>query len=285
VVRAIRRYDGLEFRLSHRAVGHWFGAVSYTYSKLTGNYSGLTDTDITDGNGGRHSPNNGRAFDLPTMTYLPNGKIDDGPLSTDRPHTAKIYGYYSLRWAHMETQFGLSEIAYQGSPLSTCLPVVGTSSACQWAEGRGNFTNYTRDPATGNFVSSGVTHDARTDPLIQTDLSVHHEILVSKGHENMKLAFEAQASNLFNQRAKVGFNEIVLGSSGQLISPSRAARFSGDPQVDWAKVMSPYNYTDALNGTGAFANVQSPLTLASRYGLPTLFQPARSMRLAIRFIF
>ena len=38
---------------------------------------------------GRHAPNNSRLFDLPTMTYLPSGKIDDGPLSTDRPNTAK----------------------------------------------------------------------------------------------------------------------------------------------------------------------------------------------------
>ena len=69
VVPAIRRYDGVEFRLSRRAAGKWFGAASYTYSRLTGNYSGLTDTDPTDGNGGRHAPNNGRAFDLPTMSY------------------------------------------------------------------------------------------------------------------------------------------------------------------------------------------------------------------------
>jgi hypothetical protein len=184
------------------------------------------------------------------------------PLSTDRPHTAKVYGYYRLRWAGMETQFGISELGYQGTPLGTCLPVFGTSSACQWAAGRGNFVNFTRDPATSNFVNSGVVNDARTDPLIQTDLSVRHEFPVSKSHENMRVSFEAQAANLFNQRAKVGFNEIVLGSTGQLISPSRPSRFSGDPQYDWAKVMNPYNYTDALNG-----------------------QPARNMRLAIRFTF
>src|SRR5207253_9610771 len=71
VVPAIRRYDGLEFRLSKRSTGKWFGAVSYTYSKLRGNYAGLTNSDPTDGNGGRHSPNNHRAFDIPTMTYLP----------------------------------------------------------------------------------------------------------------------------------------------------------------------------------------------------------------------
>jgi len=42
---------------------------------------------------------------------------------------------------------------------------------------------------------------------------------------------------------------------------------------------------DALNGTGAFANVQAPLTLASRYGQPVLFQQNRNMRLALRFTF
>jgi hypothetical protein len=26
------------------------------------------------------------------MTDLPSGKIDDGPLGADRPHTAKIFG-------------------------------------------------------------------------------------------------------------------------------------------------------------------------------------------------
>ena len=45
----------------------------------------------------------------------------------------------------METLFGFTQAAYQGSPISACLPVVGSSSACQWAEGRGNFVNFTRD--------------------------------------------------------------------------------------------------------------------------------------------
>src|ERR1043165_10122691 len=116
VVRPIRRYDGAEFRLSKRGTGKWFGSLNYTYSKLTGNYPGLTNTDPTDGTFGRHSPNNSRLFDLPSMTYLPSGKIDDGPLSTDRPHTATAYGYYNLRWAkHMETHFGVTQYAFQGT--------------------------------------------------------------------------------------------------------------------------------------------------------------------------
>ncbi|PYR96603.1 MAG: hypothetical protein DMG12_25885 [Acidobacteria bacterium] len=147
--------------------------------KLRGNYSGLVDTDPTDRNGGRHSPNNGRAFDLPSMTYLPSGKIDEGPLATDRPHTAKIFGYYRLPWHGQETSVGLSQAFYQGTPISSCLPVVGTSSACQWAEGRGNFAKLHRD-AIGNIVKDGVVTNARSDPYLETDVSVRHEIRVSK---------------------------------------------------------------------------------------------------------
>jgi TonB dependent receptor. len=160
VVPAVRRYDGLEFRLAKRAAGPWFGAVSYTYSKLTGNYAGLTNTDPTDGGGGRHAPNNGRAFDLPTMTYTPNGKIDDGPLSTDRPHTAKVYGFYRRKWLGMETLMGVTQAAFEGTPIGTCLPVVGTGSACQWAEGRGNFVRFTRSPELA-ISSKGASTRAR----------------------------------------------------------------------------------------------------------------------------
>jgi hypothetical protein len=279
MVGAIRRYNGLEFRLSRRATGKWFGSLSYTYSKLTGNYAGLTNTDPTDGSGGRHAPNNNRAFDIPVMTYLPNGKTDDGPLSTDRPHTAKAYANYRLKWGKMETLLGVQQWAFQGTPINTCLPVVGTSSSCQWAEGRGNFVNLTR-AANGDIVKGDVTKDARTDPYVQTDLSIHHQIPVSEGK---RLDFEVNLSNLFNQRGTTSYYEFLIPTN--TVSPTRASRFSGDPQVDWGKVMNGYNYIDAVNGAGAFAGVQSKLTLASRYGMANGFQTARNIRLALRFMF
>ena len=116
VVKAIRRYDGAEFRLAKRPTGKWFGSVSYTYSRLTGNYPGLTNSDPTDGTFGRHAPNNSRLFDLPTMTYLPSGKIDDGPLSTDRPHTATGLRVLQppLGSAHGETHLGLHAVRVPG---------------------------------------------------------------------------------------------------------------------------------------------------------------------------
>ena len=291
VVKASRRYDGVEFRLTRRGGAKWYGTVSYTYSKLRGNYSGLVDTDPTDGNGGRHSPNNGRAFDLPTMTYLPNGKIDDGPLATDRPHTAKVWGFYRLPWLGQETLLSVSQAFYEGTPITSCLPVVGTSSACQWAEGRGNFVRLHRDAATGNIIKDGVVNGARSDPFLQTDLAVRHEVHVSKDHENYKLVVEGNGYNLFNQHAATSYYQFMIPAN--LVNPGRAERFSGDPGTDWGKVMNGYNYMDALNGTGAFAGnipgtttkIQVPLTLASRYGLPQTFQIAREFRFAVRFIF
>jgi Carboxypeptidase regulatory-like domain/TonB dependent receptor len=325
VVPAIRRYDGVEFRLTHRGGSKWYGSASYTYSKLTGNYPGLTNSDPTDGGGGRHNPNNTRLFDLPTMTYLPNGKIDDGPLSTDRPNTAKVYGYYRLKWFGMETNLGVIQDIFQGTPINTCLPVVGTASACQWAAGRGNEVIFARTPGDyqpdstkpnfcttcGDFVASKTIQGARTPAYLQTDFQVTHTFNLSKTHENYKLALEGFVSNLLNQRSVLAVSENVNGSiNGQLISPVRggADRFSGDPHVDWNMVMRPYSYVDALNGAGAFGAtvqvpcatpgsngcgsngfaptvVQSPMTLASRYGMGNVFQTARQLRLAVRFIF
>jgi len=94
-----------------------------------------------------------------------------------------------------------------------------------------------------------------------------------------------QAQNVLNSHKGVAYYEVP--NAAGLISHSRASRFSGDPQVDWNKVMTPYNYTDALNGAGAFsgAAAQAPLTLYSRYGLAQTFQQNRNLRLSLRFTF
>ena len=59
-----RNYDGVEFRLTKASTNHWSGMFSYTYSRLYGNYTGLTSSDQADGGGGRtpNSPNNSRSL-------------------------------------------------------------------------------------------------------------------------------------------------------------------------------------------------------------------------------
>ena len=75
--------------------------------------------------------------------------------------------------------------------------------------------NFTR-AANGDIVKGDVVNNARTDPFIQTDLSIHHEIPV---HEGMRLEFEGNVINLFNQRSVLGVYENVIPTS--LISPTR----------------------------------------------------------------
>ena len=43
--KAVRNYDGVELRLVKSSSKHWAGMFSYTYSRLWGNYTGLTTTD------------------------------------------------------------------------------------------------------------------------------------------------------------------------------------------------------------------------------------------------
>jgi hypothetical protein len=195
-------------------------------------------------------------------------------LSTDRPHTANMYGFYRQKWLGMETTLGFTQALFQGTPLSTCLPVVGSSSACQWGTGRGNFDILGRD-ASGNIVKSGVDNGSRSDPYFQTDFNFTHQIHVSKTNEARRLVFEANIFNVLNQRAAVGYYQFAIPTN--LISPSRATRFAGDPGIDWAKVMNGYDYIAEMNA--------EKLTFASRYGMPQIFQQARNMRLTVRFTF
>lgn len=67
---AIRNYDGVELRVTKTTSHGWAGMFAYTWSRLWGNYTGLTTTDQIDGGAtGRASPNTTRAFDEPFYYY------------------------------------------------------------------------------------------------------------------------------------------------------------------------------------------------------------------------
>src|SRR6185437_11148878 len=118
--KAVRNYDGFELRLTKGTSHGWAGMFSYTWSRLWGNYTGLTTTDQTDGGAtGRNSPDTTRAFDEPFYYYGANGKSNNGLLPTDRPNAFKGDVYYTLPWKHMATTFSLFQAAYSGTPLSS----------------------------------------------------------------------------------------------------------------------------------------------------------------------
>jgi len=273
---ATRRYDGFETRLTYRS-SKLVALVSYTYSRFTGNYPGLTDTEIVDGNGGRHNANNNRSFDLPEMQYTTFGKVLDGFLPTDRPNVLNFSGYYPLKWLGMETTIGLTQQIAQGTPKSTCIPVVDSVSSCQfYGNTRGTFANFAQDPTTGLWSITSVQSDARMPWFTQTDLNIGHSFKVSKKNEAMKMAFDFNASNLLNQHAVLAVSPTPFGRGNE-----------------WYKFTDPtnaalgYNVQKFLTGYDAVAeaNAQGGLVRNSRYGQPVLLQSARALRLGVKFTF
>ena len=92
-----RDYDAVELSLNKRMANHWSGRVGYLWSRLYGNYTGLSQGDEN----GRTSPNVGRSFDYPIMMFDGTGQAAYGLLPTDRTHQFKAQAIYDFT-------FGLS---------------------------------------------------------------------------------------------------------------------------------------------------------------------------------
>jgi hypothetical protein len=174
VPKAVRNYDGVEFRLDGRfsegVLRRLNYNASYTYSRLWGNWGGLANSDEN----GRSDPNVSRAFDLAPSNFNSKGQNAYGFLATDRPHTFKLFLNYAQPWGGKsgETLFSISQIAYSGTPLSS----------------------------TAGFIVPVFFNDrgdlGRSPAFTQTDLLVTHTINLS---ERVKLKFDANIANLFNQ--------------------------------------------------------------------------------------
>ena len=83
--KPVRDYDSVEFAAEKRFADNWYLRTSYLWSRLYGNYSGLSQSDEN----GRTSPNVGRLWDYPIMMFQDGGIAALGRLATDRPHQFK----------------------------------------------------------------------------------------------------------------------------------------------------------------------------------------------------
>ncbi len=276
---AVRNYDGLELRLTKR-MGKFFGSFSYTYSRLYGNYSGNTDTDISDGGGARNAANTGRAFDEPFMSFDAHGKPINGPLATDRPNTVKFYGYYDLKSRAGTTRFGLYQQIYSGTPLSSYISVWG---APVFVEGRGSFADVTRNPTTGAWQMGNISSQ-RTPMYNQTDLNVSHEFHPSKNNEKMLARVSIECFNCLNNHSVTFVDQNLIRTSG--INPATC----GTAGTNCTKIgadAAGFDY-GVLTGKGydwiGAANSQGR-TLNSRYGAPYGWQARRNIRMEVKFNF
>ncbi len=286
--QAIRNYDGLELRLTKMQSRGWSGMFSYTWSRLWGNYAGLTTTDQTDGGiTGRNSPDTTRSFDEPFYYFGANGKSNDGPLPTDRPNAFKGYAYYLLPWKgglrNNTTTFGIFQVAYSGSPMSAFTDVGYAVAAgpatpavleATYIFGRGNWVNANQD-AFGN-ITFGTPYARRTPWYTQTDFNLQHSIKVNKNNEAQVLSLNATFTNLLNQHSVTsyweGFNSNDLGS---VMLPGGQSIFNGAAFYQAAE--TGYNAQADANAAGMVKN--------GMYGLPNLWQISRHIRLGAQFTF
>jgi hypothetical protein len=290
---AERSYDGLEFRLTKTSSKHWFGMFSYTYSRLYGNYTGLTSSDMSDGQlGGRSAPNNSRAFDEPYFQYNSSGGSSSGLLPTDRPHTFKGYAYYQLGWLRkFSTDFGIFQYLYSGSPETSYIDTGAGNGA--WAVqswDRGKWVDVLQDPTTG-FVTIGSPRVQRTPWFTQSDFSIQQHYKVT---ESKELTFSANFSNLLNQRAVTAVNEDIssLAVTNQYValnSPDASTGctfgpqcYIGDGNIFYAAAERPYTVQDQMNN---FKDRGISSARNSQYGKPAYYQLARTIRLGVKFTF
>jgi hypothetical protein len=146
--------------------------LSYTWSRSYGNYSGLASSDEN----GRTSPNVNRYFDLPWLGYTEQGKMSEGRLATDRPHTLKFFGGYTQRSILGKTTISPNVQVYSGIPLTTQINAI--SSVPVYPYNRGDLG---RTPIFTNF-----------------DLNLMHDFMPFRDNESLKFRFEFTVFNLFN---------------------------------------------------------------------------------------
>jgi hypothetical protein len=286
--KAIRNYDGLEFRVTKSSSHGLAGMFSYTWSSLWGNYTGLTTTDQIDGGTtGRNSPDTTRSFDEPFYYFTASGKSNAGPLPTDRPNALKGNVYYQLPWRGNTnvTTFGLFQVAYQGSPMSSFIDLGYESTnlfpdpiESTYIFGRGKWVNATADPTTG-AITLGTPYSRRTPWYTQSDFNLQHSIKVNKNNEHQVLALNATITNLLNQHSPTSYWG-GFGSNYSFAPLFPFQIFNGAAFYQTTETgYDPQTVINSQNGT----NFQVPLN--SLYGRPNLWQLSRTIRLGATFTF
>lgn len=174
---ATRKYDGLEISLHKRLADRWSAELSYTYSRLWGNYSGLAASDEE----GRTDPNNNRSFDSLYQSFNEKGQWAFGPLKTDRPHVVKAQGTYDLPWG---TTVGVFGIFQSGIPWSSYMDWQGYSPV--FFADRGNM--------------------GRTPFYKRVDLSLQHDFRLGS---RQRVQVNLNVDNVFNFKTVTDYWENV----------------------------------------------------------------------------
>ena len=194
--KARRNYDAIEMALDRRLSRGWSARLSYTWSRLAGNYSGLAQSDED----GRVAPNVGRNFDFPMMAFDERGKAVYGALATDRPHQLKINAYWETR---VGASVGARWFGASGIPRTREATFIPTQQIPVMYRGRNS--------------------DGRLPFLTQLDLYVQQRIRVG---ERTRLTVGLNVINVLNQKTATNFHAREL-FPGQAIAIEESAFYRG----------------------------------------------------------
>jgi hypothetical protein len=205
--KAVRDYDAVEVALRRPLSARWGFGATYTWSRLYGNYSGLSQSDEN----GRVSPNVGRLYDYPLIMFDEKGRPVYGPLATDRPHQVKAHLVHS-------TAFGLNVgvFGYLASGLPVTREVEVISSHNYPMQYRGRLS------------------DGRTAFLSQADLYIQQDIRPSRG---TRLSFGISVANLFNQDAVI--SKYPRETEAVALDFNEADLYAG--RLDFAQIFTQQN--------------------------------------------
>ncbi len=187
--KAVRDYTSVTLNLDRKFKNNWLGGLSYTWSRLTGNFAGLASSDEH----GRKSPGVERYFDQWFLTYNQFGEEEFGPLMTDRPHQFKAYGAYTFDFG---LTFGFNAFAMSGTPTQTEMFLNGVQG----------------------FYPLGRGSDGRLKMLWQMDVYAEYNLKIS---DKYTLNFNVNVTNITDneiaQRRANRYNDAVVYLSDQEI--------------------------------------------------------------------
>ena len=263
-VQPKRRYDGLEFVFERRLSDDWYFNANYTYSRLHGNYTGLSSSDEAHLVDGRLSPGVTRAFDLPFIGFTAEGQPDNGPLPTDRPHVFNVYGAYIFRWMGSKsnsTELSAFQTIASGTPMTTS--IYGQSSITpQIFYHRGDL--------------------GRSPTFTQTDFNVTHRYKFGRD-DRFTMAFDLNILNLWDQDTMTGVYPTMNTTTGR---PNADAMFASAPSGQRPRLYAnAYTSGELLQPILNHLNVDPANRLDQRYGKDQLFQGPRIVRFGFRMLF
>jgi hypothetical protein len=231
--KPVRDYDSVELAYEKRMRNNWYLRTSYLWSRLYGNYSGLSQSDEN----GRTSPNVGRLWDYPLMMFQDGGTAALGPLATDRPHQFKAQFIYQFDFG---TSFGANQYIASGLPVSREIGI------------------YPGNNLPVNYLGRG--SDGRTPMYSQTDIFVQHSFTM--GGRSLQLSFNVL--NLLNQDTAVSrFSTYQQGNNS--VTPDETAFYTG------RQTLASLIPTQAVKDPRFLMDDRFQAPLAARFGIKFLF--------------